>query len=107
MREVFGKRYGRSKWQTGLVLVTLIFFLAATAGIISVKAGVDRQAAQILEQNIRSAAVECYAVEGRYPENLQYLEDHYGILIDRHHYAVYYENQGENLVPEIRVMDLN
>lgn len=107
MRAVFGKRYSRNRWPAGLAVVTLLFFLSAAAGIIAVKAGADREAVQILEQNIRSAAVECYAVEGRYPENLQYLEKRYGVLIDRKHYAVYYENQGENLVPDIRVMEVD
>lgn len=107
MREVFAKHYPRSRWQAGLAVIILAFFLAAVVGIISVKAGADREGAQILEQNIRGAAVECYAVEGRYPQNLQYLEDHYGLVIDHKHYAIYFGNQGENLVPDIRVIQVN
>ena len=59
-----------------------------------------------LEDSIRRAAVACYAAEGRYPEDMAYLETHYGLRPDYERYAVFYEIHGENLMPEITVVNL-
>ncbi len=58
-----------------------------------------------LEEAIRQAAVSCYASEGIYPPSISYLEEHYGIQIDKKHYNVFYEIYGENLIPEITVLE--
>ena len=36
---------------------------------------------------VRDAALTCYAIEGAYPPDLQYLRDNYGIRYDRSRYA--------------------
>ena len=45
----------------------------------------------------------CYAVEGRYPESLEYLEENYGIRVDREEYLVLYEVFADNVKPRFRV----
>ena len=60
---------------------------------------------QSIEQAIRFAAVQCYALEGAYPASFQYLKDHYGIRCDESRYLVHYEAFGTNLVPDILVID--
>ena len=60
-----------------------------------------REAAEVL----REAAVSCYSVEGMYPPNLEYLEKHYGVQIDRRHFIVRYTAIAENLMPDITVLD--
>lgn len=59
---------------------------------------------QQLEDSIRRSCVACYATEGVYPPNLEYLEEHYGLQIDRSRYTVFYEIFAENLMPEITVV---
>ena len=34
---------------------------------------------QIVRDAVKSAALTCYAVEGMYPDDLQYLRDHYNL----------------------------
>ena len=53
---------------------------------------------------VHDAALLCYAIEGAYPPDLQYLCDHYGIRYDRSRYVVSYDAFASNLMPEIRVM---
>lgn len=53
---------------------------------------------------VRDAALSCYAIEGAYPPDLQYLRDYYGIRYDRSRYVVSYDAFASNLMPEIRVM---
>lgn len=66
----------------------------------------DRHTAQKLERlqaQARSAAVTCYAVEGRYPRTLSYLEEAYGLRYDKARYAVYYDAFASNVPPDIDV----
>lgn len=45
----------------------------------------------MLTDAIRRASVQCYSIEGRYPPSVEYLEDNYGIVIDRERYNVFYD----------------
>ena len=40
------------------------------------------------KQELEQAAEHCYAVEGRYPPDLDYLEEHYGIRTEHRRFAV-------------------
>ncbi len=57
-----------------------------------------------LETAIRRACVTCYAVEGRYPANLDYIIDQYGVMVDLSRYSVRYDAFAENLMPDITVI---
>ena len=63
------------------------------------------------EESTKSAiikgAVQCYAVEGRYPESLAYLEQHYGVNYDKDKFVVSYEIIGSNRMPQITVIPIN
>ena len=62
------------------VLVSLGLFL--WRGSISLTKGEAGESLKQLETSIRKATMLCYAAEGVYPPDLQYLKDHYGIQID-------------------------
>ena len=53
---------------------------------------------------VKNAALTCYAVEGAYPDDVSYLEEHYGLSYDEENYYVRYEAFAANQLPEIRVM---
>lgn len=57
-----------------------------------------------LDQAIRQATVQCYAIEGRYPPSVEYLEEHYGLSIDREKYYVFYDGWASNIMPDITVL---
>lgn len=61
---------------------------------------------RILEDSIRRAVVICYAVEGRYPDSIGYIEQNYGIHIDWQKYHVHYSIFASNLFPDITVIEL-
>jgi len=54
---------------------------------------------------ILHSAVACYAAEGIYPPTLEYLEEHYGIQVDREQYTVMYEIFASNLMPDVTVLE--
>ncbi len=57
-----------------------------------------------LEESLRRAAADCYSMEGFYPARLDYLIEHYGVLVDEERYHVYYETMGSNIMPVIEVI---
>jgi hypothetical protein len=67
--------------------------------------GQSQEGRRQLEESLRRAAVACYAAEGSYPQDEGYLEEHYGIQIDRERYTVHYEIFAENLMPNITVLE--
>lgn len=56
-----------------------------------------------IEETIQRALNLCYAQEGFYPADLDYLIDNYGILIDGKRYNVYYKTIGANIRPDVSV----
>lgn len=84
------------------VIVLLLCFLSAVS---NVTRGHSQEDKQRLEDVLRRAAVACYATEGRYPENLEYLQEHYGVQIDSRHFTVSYMPIAENLMPDITVLE--
>lgn len=66
----------------------------------------ERQAeCDLVQEAVKKAALTCYAVEGAYPRELQYLRDHYGLAYDTGKYIVSYDAFASNLMPEIHVLE--
>lgn len=81
--------------------VALVMFAAALDGL---STGRDAEDLRQLEEALRRGCAACYAAEGGYPPNLEYLEDHYGIRVDEERYAVFYSAFADNLMPDITVV---
>lgn len=65
---------------------------------------VSGESLTILEQSIRRGAVQCYALEGAYPEDIAYLKQRYGVSYDQKRYHVEYTCLASNLMPDITVL---
>ncbi len=92
-----------------LNLTSLLIFLLLMAMIVYSAATINKKASaesvQTIEANIRKAAVTCYAIEGAYPQSLDYLEENYGLKLDRGRYAIEYDIVGSNIMPWIAVAE--
>lgn len=73
-------------------------------GVLSVSRRMDVEGEETLRSAIARACVQCYAIEGRYPPSVQYLEENYGIRIDRKRFYVFYEGFASNIMPDITVI---
>ena len=60
---------------------------------------------QIERDAVKNAALTCYAVEGMYPDDLEYLRDHYNLSYNEERYHVFYEPLASNLMPSIKVAE--
>ncbi len=56
-----------------------------------------------VKQNIKDGIVECYAIEGKYPESIEYLRDNYGVYLNEESYQIHYRYLGLNMMPEFKV----
>lgn len=63
----------------------------------------NEEALMATENAIVKSAVQCYAIEGQYPSGLEYLEENYGLSLDRERYIYHYESVGANMVPKVKV----
>ncbi len=88
-----------------LIFISIIFLSSVLIRIVTNTS--DEEGIMITEQSIKHAAVSCYAMEGRYPEDIDYLLDNYNIVIDTERYIVHYSVIGSNLMPDITVLSKN
>lgn len=82
--------------------VILAFFLAAFSGI---GAQARKKETENLQHALNQSVTICYALEGSYPENLDYLKEHYGISWNEQRYLVDFETVGGNLPPDITIIE--
>ena len=107
MHNRFIKKGGQSRVFLSVILSVFVFFallwlLNAGVGALSKKTLAEQQ--KSTERAVTQAAVHCYALEGAYPESLDYLKDHYGLTIDETHFSVQYVCFASNLMPQIDVV---
>lgn len=81
----------------------LLIAAALLVGVRQIDDWMAKEGRRALEQELRQAAEHCYAVEGRYPPDLAYLEEHYGIRTDNRRYTVEYRRVSPDRAPEITV----
>ncbi len=86
------------------VSVFAVILLCFYLGVQSLSADTDRRQRDSLEEALNRGITYCYAVEGAYPESLDYLCSHYGLQIDEERYLVDYQVFASNLMPSITVI---
>lgn len=103
---------GRRKHSWLSLLKGLLLPAAAAAVLLCFASAVDsldngraEEDMRQLEETLRRGCAACYAAEGVYPPDLEYLEARYGIQIDEERYAVRYTVFAENLMPDITVLE--
>lgn len=84
----------------GIVAAVIVIAAISNINTESADSGTER-----LETSIRRSVMACYASEGVFPPDIQYLKDRYGLQVDETKYAVIYSVFAENLMPEITVTE--
>lgn len=93
----------KSKFKILSVILIILFACYFYYAVDNVqKAGNEKQF-EILSEAVKRSAVQCYAIEGFYPPNIEYLEDNYGLIIDHDKYVVSYSIFASNIMPEIEI----
>lgn len=95
-----------------LKLLAVLALTVLVAGLIL--AGVSRidrvrgnEDIQNFTEALRRGAVACYAQEGFYPPDIDFLLEYSGLTWDKSRYWIHYEIFASNLMPDITVIEKN
>lgn len=90
------------------IILSLLLFAAVIAvflyALVEMSEKTTAEQEKSLIEALNRGVVQCYAVEGSYPENLDYLREHYGISYNETQFFVDYRPRGENIMPDITVI---
>lgn len=85
------------------LFMLLIFWLIT--GVINTQKAVEQDALDNVKTTIENGVTMCYAIEGAYPESVDYLRKNYGVVIDSSKYIVHYECFAANIRPTITIIE--
>ena len=91
-------------WQFVSMFFVLGFLIFFIVGVNTVDDTTSNEQAKSLETAVRRSVAQCYAVEGTYPPNLEYIEEHYGLLYDTDSFYIDYTAIGSNIMPDITIL---
>ncbi|MBR2672210.1 MAG: hypothetical protein IKE27_08415 [Oscillospiraceae bacterium] len=89
-----------------ITLLVLLILVSSAFFLFNRRASADEVEESItsIKDTILARALQCYVIEGAYPESLSYLEENYGLTINKDDYKVIYTPFAENMPPEVRVI---
>ena len=100
----------KSKKGNIAIAVSLVFFSMSIAlsviGVNSASNTTIEEEIFEVENAINKVVTLCYAIEGSYPKNIDYLKTYYGLEVDETKYIIHYESFASNIAPEIQVFKI-
>lgn len=89
------------------VIECITLFFVFYFSLVRLQGNTQEKEFQLLKDVITEASIECYAVEGMYPPSVEYLEENYGVQIDRTKYNVFYAGFASNVQPDITIVPID
>jgi len=86
--------------------IIVVSFISFACGLKGIENNDVLKGKEELELSLRRAAAACYAAEGIYPADVSYLEQHFGVRIDKDRFVVKYDAFASNIMPDIIVLDV-
>ena len=96
-------RIGKKDIAAAAVFVALIVGFVVLVNSLTNTSG--SQEAELVHDAVKNAVLTCYAVEGTYPESLEYLREHYKLAYNTERFVVEYDAFASNVMPEIVVRE--
>ena len=82
-----------------IIVVCVVFYSVFT---VTAEDIADRENA--IKETVQERALQCYVIENAYPESLAYLEENYGLTVNKEDYLIVYDLFAENQPPQIKVI---
>lgn len=89
-----------------VLLLAVVLFLFVI-GLNNIQTSNEAEQARLLENSVTRSITACYALEGAYPPNIEYLTEHYGLVYDEDKYFIDYQYIGANLRPDVTIIKRN
>ena len=86
-----------------LMVALLVGVWVAVSGLDHAESGAETQ---FVYDAVHNAALTCYAVEGAYPDSVDYLREHYRLAYDEDRYLITYDAFASNMIPDIWVTEV-
>ena len=99
-------RITKKKYDIFSVLSYLFMLVIIFIGIQQIFDSTSDKEKESLQNAITRNIIECYALEGRYPESLDYIEEHYGLTYNKDKFYVAYNPIAENMMPDVTIVEL-
>ena len=87
-----------------MLWVLLLLAILGILGYRTILGQLHAQESESIKRAVSNAAEQCYAIEGAYPNSLDYLVEKYGLRINEKDYVVNYVVFASNVQPSIVVM---
>lgn len=94
----------KALWLLSSLAVFAVAVAAFCGAFTKVSAINDEENSKIVSRGIERAVTACYAAEGMYPPDFDYLIANYGVKIDDSIYYVDYQVFGSNVRPVVTVV---
>ena len=98
------KMFKEKKFITACVLIAICVVVIFSVSMFRTTPEETKETAAAIEDTIMERALQCYVIEGAYPESLQYLQDNYGLAVNQEDYLIVYTPFADNLPPEVKVI---
>lgn len=92
------------KRRAWIALAAAVVLVLALVALVTGRSDLTEDSAYAIRSAVRRSALQCYVVEGVYPPSLSYLEENYGLQINRDDYYVTYDAFASNLPPTVTVL---
>ncbi|MDL2232473.1 hypothetical protein LJC63_02685 [Ruminococcaceae bacterium OttesenSCG-928-L11] len=89
------------------IAVIGVLLLAMNYGMDTLSTRTEAERLESTKNAVTRAAVQCYALEGRYPLSVTYLKENYGLQVDEEKYIIHYQAFASNIMPDIDVLPLD
>lgn len=96
-------RFEKKDIAAAILFVALMIGFVLVINMVTSSSG--DQEIRLVEDAVRNAALTCYAVEGAYPDDLEYLRENYHLAYNEEKYVVSYDAFASNLMPSISVTE--
>lgn len=91
--------------QIVLLVIIAVVIAFSMIGIEALWDKTDQAQPERIKEAIEKACIQCYALEGSYPPDLDYLKENYGVLLDHNQYFYYYEIFASNMMSVVEVYE--
>ena len=86
------------------VILFILLFVLFFIGVSNVGETSLNKQQEGLESALGRCIIQCYALEGKYPDSLEYMEEHYGLSYNKDLFFVDYAPYASNIDPEVTMI---
>lgn len=100
---MYSDKTGKKNLVLWICIAAILIFLALFIIVEDPGRDISEESAFAIKQAVEKSALQCYVVEGVYPPNLKYLEDNYGLHVNKDDFYITYNAFASNLPPTVVV----